>query len=65
MLEKNDWCIVRWLSDGDLLFKRKYQWEAHAKDYREKWKYLAEGLTAEQASNYSKLFKGDSNDNTN
>lgn len=62
--EKNDWCIVQWW-DGDVLARRKPQWEAHAGDYRGKWTYIAEGLTAEQSANYSKLFKGDSNDNTN
>jgi hypothetical protein len=62
--EEDDWCIVRW-RDGDVLFRRKSQWEPHANRYLSKWKYIAEGLTEKQAAEYSKLFKGEPNDNTN
>ena len=55
--EDNDWCIVQW-HDGDALVRRKSQWEAHSKHNQHKWKYIAQGLTTEQAKNYSKLFKG-------
>jgi hypothetical protein len=58
MLEKNthDWCIVRW-HDGELLVRKKYQWEAQGDHYRHKWEYLARGLTEQQAKDYQKLFK--------
>ena len=56
MLEKDDWCIVRW-HNGELMVRRHYQWYAQALHYRHKWEYLARGLTEQQAMEYSKLFK--------
>jgi hypothetical protein len=58
MLEKNthEWCIVRW-HDGEVLVRKKYQWEAQAKHYLHKWEYIAKKLTERQAIEYSKLFK--------
>jgi hypothetical protein len=58
MLDGDDWCLVQWHDHDSVMVRRKYQWEAQGKHYPHKWKYIAEGLTAEQAENYSKLFKG-------
>ncbi len=51
-----DWCIVRW-HDGELLARKKYQWEAQAKHYSHKWEYVAKKLTERQATNFQSLFK--------
>lgn len=56
MLDEEEWCIVRW-HDGELLVRKKYQWEAQGSYYRHKWEYLARGLTEQQAKDYEKLFK--------
>jgi len=64
MLEREpDWCIVRW-HDGELMVKRRYQWEPQARRFANghKWEYVAEGIpTNEQAiewvEKYEKLLK--------
>ena len=56
MLDKEEWCIVRW-RDGELLTRRVYQWEAQAAYYFSKWEYVARGLTEKQAMEYRNLFK--------
>ena len=57
MLDKEEWCIVRWHDDG--LFVRKvYQWEAQGDHYRHKWEYVARGFKSnEEALKFVKLFK--------
>lgn len=57
MRKEDDWCIVRWWRDGELLVKREYQWWPQAKDYQEKWEYVAKDMTEKQAKEYEKLFK--------
>ena len=64
MLDKEEWCIVRYRNtspqrerDYDLLARRRYQWEAVGQHLQNKWEYAARGLTEKQATEYSKLFK--------
>jgi hypothetical protein len=64
MLDKEEWCIVRYVCDNeprkgevDILIHKQYQWEAQGSYYRHKWEYLARGLTEQQAKDYEKLFK--------
>jgi len=40
-----------------VLVKREYQWWPQAKDYQEKWEYVAKDMTRQQAKEYEKLFK--------
>ena len=47
---------MRW-HDGELLVRKKYQWEAQAKHYSHKWEYVAKKLTERQATNFQSLFK--------
>lgn len=56
MLDKDEWCIVRWW-DGELLVFCKYQWEAQGNNYRHKWEYIAQGLDYRKAMEFKKLFK--------
>ena len=58
MLEKkeDDWCIVKW-HDGEVMVKREYQWWPQAKNYQEKWEYVAKDMTRQQAYEFSSLFK--------
>ena len=73
MLDKEEWCIVKyhnewshlnpWERQGrpqyDLLVRKVYQWEAQAKLYPPyKWEYVARGFKSkEEALKYVKLFK--------
>lgn len=64
MLDKEEWCIVRYYNkdpnrkaDQDLIVRRVYQWEAVGEHFQHKWEYVARGLTEKQATEYSKLFK--------
>ena len=42
---KPDWCILRW-HDGELMVKRRYQWEPQASRFNNyhKWEYVAEDI---------------------
>lgn len=53
---KDDWCLVRW-HDGEVMVKREYQWWPQAKDYQEKWEYVAKDMTHQQAKEFFSLFK--------
>lgn len=58
-VDVNEWCIVRYENDDgstDTLVRRKYQWEAQR--LKNKWEYVAEGLTQKQAMEFNKLFEG-------
>ena len=58
MLDKDEWCIVRYgVSNTDLLVRRMYQWEAHADMVNAPWEVVARGLTEKQAMEFEKLFK--------
>jgi hypothetical protein len=53
----DEWCIVQYRNlDGsiDILVRLKYQWGFQK--LNGKWKYVAEGLTQEQAREFAKLF---------
>lgn len=56
LAKEDDWCLVRW-HDGEVMVKRKYQWEPQAKNYSHKWEYVAKGLSEKQANEFSSLFK--------
>ena len=54
---KDEWVIVQYHNeDGSIctLVRLRYQWELQK--LRGKWKYVAEGLTQEQAREFEKLF---------
>jgi hypothetical protein len=54
---KDEWVIVQYHNeDGGIstLVRLRYQWEFQK--LRGKWKYVAEGLTREQAIEFEKLF---------
>lgn len=57
MKKEDDWCIVRWWHDGDILFYRESKWEPQGKHYAHKWEYVAKGLTFEKAMEFKKLLK--------
>ena len=54
---KDEWVIVQYHNeDGSIstLVRLRYQWEFQK--LKGKWKYVAEGLTREQAIEFEKLF---------
>lgn len=56
-VNKDEWCIVQYHNeDGSIstLVRLKYQWAAQR--LLRPWKYVAEGLTQEQAREFAKLF---------
>lgn len=64
MLDKEEWCIVRYHNtspnrtrDYDYIARKVYQWGAVGAHLENKWEYVARGLTEKQAKEYSKLFK--------
>lgn len=64
MLDKEEWCIVRYRNtaedrerDYDLLVRKRYQWEAIGQHLQGRWEYVARGLTEKQATEYRNLFK--------
>ena len=57
MLDKEEWCIVRY-NGTDLLVRKVYQWEAQADLVHTPWEYVARGFKSnEEALQFVNLFK--------
>ena len=63
MLDKEEWCIVRYHNtspdrkrDYDLIVRKVYQWDAQ--NLRSNWEYVARGFKSnEEALQWVNLFK--------